>query len=72
MLTDDQPNPAKWPTRGNMIMAMQQLVAGAQPGDSLFFHYSGTPRSTLNAKALVPLLKPSTTMSGTVMSLLFL
>lgn len=41
MLTDDQPNPAKWPTRANMVMAMQQLVAGAQPGDSLFFHYSG-------------------------------
>lgn len=66
MLTDDQANPAKWPTRGNMIMAMQQLVAGAQPGDSLFFHYSGTPHS----RALL-LFKPSRAMSGPVLSLRF-
>lgn len=41
LLTDDQPNPVAVPTRQNMIRAMQWLVQGAQPGDSLFFHYSG-------------------------------
>jgi hypothetical protein len=32
-LTDDNPN--AMPTRANMIAAMQWLVQGAQPGDSL-------------------------------------
>ena len=41
MLTDDQNNPELWPTNANMRMHMQRLVAGAQPGDSLIFHYSG-------------------------------
>lgn len=40
-LTDDQTNPRAKPTRANMIQAMQWLVQGAQPNDSLFFHYSG-------------------------------
>jgi metacaspase-1 len=31
----------KRPTRENMIAAMQDLVAGAQPGDSLFFLFCG-------------------------------
>lgn len=29
------------PTRNNILRAMQWLVQGVQPGDSLFFHYSG-------------------------------
>jgi len=29
------------PTRRNIIEAMQWLVQGANPNDSLFFHYSG-------------------------------
>jgi len=29
------------PTRANILAAFQWLVAGAQSGDSLFFHYSG-------------------------------
>lgn len=29
------------PTRQNILEAMRWLVAGAQPNDSLFFHYSG-------------------------------
>jgi hypothetical protein len=47
VLTDDhqyQRNegyPHSWPTRTNMIMAMHWLVKDAQPGDDLFFHYSG-------------------------------
>src|SRR5271163_89930 len=41
VLTDDQQNPAGRPTRANIIRAMHWLVAGAQPNDSLFLHYSG-------------------------------
>jgi metacaspase-1 len=31
----------KLPTRENMITAMKDLVTGAEPGDSLFFHFCG-------------------------------
>ncbi|RPD59961.1 hypothetical protein L226DRAFT_462816 [Lentinus tigrinus ALCF2SS1-7] len=41
MLTDDATNPRQIPTKDNMLQAMQWLVNGAQPNDSLFFHYSG-------------------------------
>jgi len=41
VLTDDTQNPASRPTKQNMARAMQWLVQGAQPQDSLFFHYSG-------------------------------
>lgn len=41
ILTDDQQNSRAIPTRQNMLDAMQWLVSGAQPGDNLFFHYSG-------------------------------
>lgn len=41
VLTDDQRDPRSIPTRQNIISAMQWLVSGAQPNDSLFFHYSG-------------------------------
>ena len=41
VLTDDQQNPAGRPTRANIIRAMHWLVAGAQPNDSLFLHFSG-------------------------------
>ncbi|KAL7418679.1 Ca(2+)-dependent cysteine protease [Cryptotrichosporon argae] len=41
VLTDDARNPRQTPTRANMLQAMQWLVAGAQPNDALFFHYSG-------------------------------
>ncbi|PFH53021.1 hypothetical protein AMATHDRAFT_55944 [Amanita thiersii Skay4041] len=41
MLTDDAPNPVQKPTKANIIRAMQWLVQGASPDDSLFFHYSG-------------------------------
>lgn len=41
LLTDDARNPAQIPTRQNILRAMGWLVAGAQPNDSLFFHYSG-------------------------------
>lgn len=38
-LTDD--NPSTMPTRRNIEAAMRWLVEGVQPGDVLFFHYSG-------------------------------
>lgn len=41
VLTDDQQDRTRRPTRANMIAAMKWLVTGAQKGDSLFFHYSG-------------------------------
>ncbi|CDR88122.1 probable MCA1-Metacaspase [Sporisorium scitamineum] len=41
VLTDDQRDPRSIPTRQNMTAAMHWLVRGAQPGDALFFHYSG-------------------------------
>ncbi|KAF6840062.1 caspase domain-containing protein [Colletotrichum plurivorum] len=41
VLTDDQQNPMGQPTKQNLLRAMHWLVQGAQPNDSLFFHYSG-------------------------------
>ncbi|KAF8423843.1 caspase domain-containing protein [Tirmania nivea] len=41
ILTDDQQNPLSIPTRQNILQAMHWLVKGAEPNDSLFFHYSG-------------------------------
>lgn len=41
MLTDDQHDHAKIPTKRNIVAAAQWLVGDAQPGDSFFFHFSG-------------------------------
>lgn len=41
ILTDDATNPLLQPTKDNILRAMQWLVAGAQPNDALFLHYSG-------------------------------
>ncbi|CAH6720464.1 metacaspase-1 [[Candida] jaroonii] len=41
ILTDDQRQYNKIPTRENILRAMQWLVQDARPNDSLFFHYSG-------------------------------
>ncbi|KAL1407823.1 hypothetical protein Q8F55_007258 [Vanrija albida] len=42
LLTDDHdPRGRAFPTRANILGAMQWLVAGAQANDALFFHYSG-------------------------------
>ncbi|OLY82902.1 Metacaspase-1 [Smittium mucronatum] len=41
ILTDDQTNPNRIPTRQNILRAMKWLVSGAQRNDSFFFHYSG-------------------------------
>jgi hypothetical protein len=64
MLTDDQPNPAAWPTHANMVAQMQRLVSGACAGDSLLFHFSGGPargKRTLHAALLFahPACKPA-------------
>ncbi|KAG2017809.1 hypothetical protein CC2G_007286 [Coprinopsis cinerea AmutBmut pab1-1] len=40
-LTDDESNPRMRPTASNIRQAMKWLVAGAQPNDALFFHFSG-------------------------------
>eukprot|EP00448_Togula_jolla_P005760 CAMPEP_0170603950 /NCGR_PEP_ID=MMETSP0224-20130122/19173_1 /TAXON_ID=285029 /ORGANISM="Togula jolla, Strain CCCM 725" /LENGTH=469 /DNA_ID=CAMNT_0010928841 /DNA_START=50 /DNA_END=1459 /DNA_ORIENTATION=+ len=41
VLTDEGRNPSQQPTRSNIIQALRWLVQGAQPGDVLFFHFSG-------------------------------
>ncbi|XP_076950479.1 metacaspase-1-like [Bidens hawaiensis] len=41
MLTDEETDPYKIPTKNNIKMALYWLVQGCQPGDSLVFHYSG-------------------------------
>lgn len=41
ILTDDQNEMARVPTKENIIRAMQWLVKDARPHDSLVFHYSG-------------------------------
>lgn len=41
ILTDDKRDAVSVPTRANIIRAMGWLVSGAQPNDTLFFHYSG-------------------------------
>jgi hypothetical protein len=41
ILTDDNPDPSRLPTRANIENGMRWLVQGAEPHDSLFLHYSG-------------------------------
>lgn len=41
MLTEEETDPYRIPTKQNMRMAMFWLVQNCQPGDSLVFHYSG-------------------------------
>lgn len=41
MLTDDATDPNLYPSRANIITQMRNLVAGAAPGDSLWFSFSG-------------------------------
>lgn len=41
LMDDPSFNWRQQPTRQNILEAMRWLVSGAQPNDSLFFHYSG-------------------------------
>ncbi|KAL6008523.1 Metacaspase-1 [Asimina triloba] len=41
MLTEEETDPYRIPTKHNLRMALYWLVQGCQPGDSLVFHYSG-------------------------------
>ncbi|KAK8650471.1 hypothetical protein V6N13_140110 [Hibiscus sabdariffa] len=41
MLTEEETDPYRLPTKHNLRMALYWLVQGCQPGDSLLFHYSG-------------------------------
>ncbi|KAF5743629.1 metacaspase-1-like [Tripterygium wilfordii] len=41
MLTEEETDPYKLPTKYNIRMALYWLVHGCQPGDSLVFHFSG-------------------------------
>ncbi|KAE8667898.1 Metacaspase-3 [Hibiscus syriacus] len=41
MLTEEERDPLKIPTKQNIRKALRWLVYGCQPGDSLVFHFSG-------------------------------
>ncbi|WVZ57157.1 hypothetical protein U9M48_007577 [Paspalum notatum var. saurae] len=41
MLTDDQKDPSRLPTKDNIRKAMRWLVQGCSYGDSMVFHFSG-------------------------------
>jgi hypothetical protein len=41
VLTDDSTDPTRRPTKANLINAIMWLTGGVQPGDSLFFSFSG-------------------------------
>ncbi|XP_058086466.1 metacaspase-1-like [Magnolia sinica] len=41
MLTEEETDPFRIPTKHNLRMALFWLIQGCQPGDSLVFHYSG-------------------------------
>nr|ANB41191.1 metacaspase 1 [Hevea brasiliensis] len=41
MLTEEETDPYRRPTKHNMRMALYWLVQGCKPGDSLVFHFSG-------------------------------
>ncbi|XP_050221667.1 metacaspase-1-like [Mercurialis annua] len=41
MLTEEETDPFRRPTKHNMRMALFWLVQGCRPGDSLVFHFSG-------------------------------
>ncbi|MBA0586551.1 metacaspase-3 [Gossypium raimondii] len=41
MLTEDEKDPYKIPTKQNIRKGLKWLVYGCQPGDSLVFHFSG-------------------------------
>eukprot|EP00923_Selenidium_pygospionis_P031359 GHVN01055619.1.p1 GENE.GHVN01055619.1~~GHVN01055619.1.p1 ORF type:complete len:630 (+),score=105.79 GHVN01055619.1:284-1891(+) len=40
-LTDDNQDPRLQPTRANILNGFRWLTEGAEPGDALFFHFSG-------------------------------
>ncbi|KAK1649739.1 hypothetical protein QYE76_067544 [Lolium multiflorum] len=41
VLTDEERNPNRRPTKSNILLAMRWLVYGCSSGDSLVFHFSG-------------------------------
>ncbi|GMY39052.1 metacaspase-1-like isoform X1 [Fagus crenata] len=41
ILTEDETDPLRIPTKSNILMALRWLVQGVQSGDSLVFHFSG-------------------------------
>ncbi|KAJ1566592.1 Ca(2+)-dependent cysteine protease [Cladochytrium tenue] len=48
ILTEDQTNKSKWPTRRNILHGLKWLVEGAQEGDHLFLHFSGHGGSAID------------------------
>jgi hypothetical protein len=48
MLTEEQMDPCRKPTKYNIMHALEWLVQGCQPGDSLVFHFSGHGSQQIN------------------------
>ncbi|XP_058086586.1 metacaspase-1-like [Magnolia sinica] len=48
LLTEEERDPYRIPTKQNIRMALRWLVMGCQPGDSLVFHYSGHGSQQIN------------------------
>ncbi|KFK29002.1 hypothetical protein AALP_AA7G076600 [Arabis alpina] len=48
MLTEEEVDPMRWPTKNNIRTAMHWLVLGCKPGDSLVFHFSGHGNNQAN------------------------
>ncbi|PQM38949.1 metacaspase-1 [Prunus yedoensis var. nudiflora] len=49
MLTEEEADPNRHPSKQNMIKALYWLVQDCQPGDSLVFHYSGHGKRKKNS-----------------------
>jgi hypothetical protein len=48
MLTEEQMDPHRQPTKYNIMHALEWLVQGCQAGDSLVFHFSGHGSQQIN------------------------
>ncbi len=48
-LLDTSHDPARWPTRANILWHISALVGAAAPGDSLFFSFSGHGTQVVDA-----------------------
>nr|GLL23840.1 metacaspase-3-like [Ipomoea trifida] len=48
ILTEDERDPYRKPTKANIRESLNWLVRGCQPGDSLFFYYSGHASQVLD------------------------
>lgn len=53
MLWEDIEDRQRLPTAANILQGLRWLLSDLQPGDSLFFHYSGEPAAAAGFGLLV-------------------